>query len=233
MKHLVAIRHVAFEDLGSFESVFKKLGYGINYLDAGKDELHLIHPLDPDLLVICGGPISANDEHLHPFLKEEFKIVQERIRRHRPILGLCLGSQVIAKALGSTVYSIRAKEIGWYPLTLTEAGKQSPLHYLDADQTHVFHWHGETFDLPKEATLLASTPVCKSQAFAYGKRVLGIQFHPEVIPHHLEQWYIGHTCELSQHPEIELHKLRRDAKHWGNTLQLQAERFLTEWVKSF
>lgn len=230
MKHLLALRHVAFEDLGYFEGVFQKRGYKIIYMDTGKDNVEFIHTIDPDILVICGGPISVNDHHLYPFLLDEFKIVESRLKNKKCTLGLCLGAQVIAKALGAAVYPAKSKEIGWSPLTLTSEGMQSPLRFLGEGNIKVFHWHGETFDLPKNTTLLASTPICENQAFSFEDHTLALQFHPEVIPHHLEQWYIGHAAELSQPKNIDIRQMRLEAIQWGSLLKQQGEKFLNEWI---
>ncbi|MFI5342963.1 MAG: glutamine amidotransferase [Chlamydiales bacterium] len=232
MKRLIALKHVAFEDLGYFEEIFQGLGFSVTYLNAGRDSLDLIQKMNPELLVICGGPISVNDEHLYPFLLDEFRMIESRLKQQKATLGLCLGAQSIAKVLGSKIYSNRVKEIGWAPIALTVAGKQSSLRFFAEDKTHVFHWHGETFDLPQQATLLASTTICKNQAFSYGNHTLGLQFHPEVIPSHLEQWYIGHSCELSQQKDLSIDQMRRDAQLWGNTLQHQGELFLNEWIQN-
>lgn len=230
MKQLLALRHVPFEDLGYFEPIFQGHGFKVIYMDAGKDNIKFIETVDPDILVICGGPISVNDEHLYPFLADECKIVESRLKRGKCTLGICLGAQVIAKVLGASVYSAKSKEIGWSPLTLTKEGRQSPLRFLAEENANVFHWHGETFDLPQRATLLASTPVCANQAFSFENHTLALQFHPEVIPHHLEQWYIGHSLELSQLKNIDLHQMRLQAIHWGPLLKQQGEKFLHAWI---
>ena len=233
MKSLIALKHVAYEDLGYFEEVFQTLGFTISYLNAGKDNIDLIQKLNPDLLVICGGPISVNDEHLYPFLLDEFKIIENRMKHQRPTLGLCLGAQAIAKVLGSKIYPNKVKEIGWAPITVTDEGQQSPLRFLAEDKTSVFHWHGETFDLPKQTTLLASKHACKNQAFSYEHHTLGLQFHAEVIPNHLEQWYIGHACELGHLKDVSIDQMRRDAQFWGHVLKRQGDLFLKEWVSQF
>lgn len=233
MKHLMVIRHVAFEDLGYFEKVFHSRGFKITYIDAGKDSFDSIKTQDPDMLAICGGPISVNEQHLYPFLLDEFAIVESWLKRKKPVLGLCLGAQVIAKVLGSRIYPADSKEIGWSPISLSKEGKESPLRFFGEEHTRVFHWHGETFDLPKQTTLLASTSICPNQAFAYENHTLAIQFHPEVIPEHLEQWYIGHTCELSQVKMTNVFQLRKEAQQWGSLLRKQGQKFLSEWIDNF
>lgn len=231
MKQVVVLRHVPFENLGYFEQCFKDNGFKITYVDAGKDDLSVIEKNDPEILVVCGGPISVNDEDLYPFLHDEFRIVKERIKQKRATLGLCLGAQVIAKVLGSKIYPGKSKEIGWFPITLTDEGKNSSLRFLGQEGIKDFHWHGETFDLPHNAVLLASTSICTNQAFSYGEEILAIQFHPEVTPEQLEQWYIGHTCELGQLKNISIAELRQDAKKYGKELRKQGEKFLNEWLE--
>jgi GMP synthase (glutamine-hydrolysing) len=113
----------------------------------------------------------------------------------------------MARALGAKVYPNHTKEIGWHPLTLTEIGKTSSLNYLSSEHTSMFHWHGDTFDLPNGAELLASTPNCKNQAFTYGRNGLAFQCHPEISAQHLEKWWIGHAAELS-HNHLSVNNLR-------------------------
>lgn len=231
MKKLIAIRHVSFEDLGSFERILIAQGYSITYVEAGKDDILSLVGFDPDLLIILGGPISANQEDLYPFLKEEYRLIEKRIRQGLPLIGICLGAQMIARVLGSRIYSAEEKEIGWMPIALTEEGRRSSMRFLDEEGVKVFHWHGETFDLPKDCERLASTALCKNQAFSKGPQLLGLQFHPEVIPAHLEQWYIGHACELSSDRESRIPILRKDASQWGDLLLKQGEKFLLDWLR--
>src|ERR1700761_7407365 len=181
MNHeVLAIRHVHFEELGSLERVLGDRGLLVRYLDVGSARIEAPNPVTPSLMVILGGPISAYDDDAYPTIAPLVAMIEKRIAAGLPTLGICLGAQLIARVLGARVYPSGETEIGWTPLTLTEAGRQSPLRHLDGAQTSMFHWHGDTFDLPDNATRLASTPACENQAFAWGNHVLGLQCHPEI-----------------------------------------------------
>ncbi|MCW8851654.1 MAG: glutamine amidotransferase [Gammaproteobacteria bacterium] len=228
-KTVNVIRHLAFEDLGSFSSVLQAHGYKINYVDAGYDDLSQIDAVSDGLLVILGGPISVNDTAMFPFLGEEISLLKRRIAADRPTLGICLGAQIIARALGAKVYPGDEKEIGWYDLSLTAAGEQSALRYLDAKHCSMLHWHGETFDLPVGAALLASSEKFPHQAFSYGKNILALQFHPEVTQRSMEKWFIGHIGEIMQTDEVSVEKLREDTHRYANQLEMQGELFFNSW----
>ena len=155
-KSAVAIRHVAFEDLGSAAEVLEAHGYAAQYLEAAVDELNTPRARDADLLVVLGGPIGAYDEPLFPFLSDELALLEYRLESGRATLGICLGAQLMARALGARVFPGGKKEIGWSRLKLTEPGAQSALSPLTCP---VFHWHGDTFDLPTGAVHLGQRPV--------------------------------------------------------------------------
>jgi len=227
----VAIRHVNFEDLGSLEPALKAVGYQISYADAGIDDLAAIEALAPDLLVVLGGPIGAYEEDLYPTVKDEIRILEARLAAERPTLGICLGAQLMARALGARVYSSGAKEIGWGPITLSPAGRESPFRHLGEDQTAVLHWHGDTFDLPEGANLLASTSVCRNQAFSWGRNALAFQFHPEATGARFEQWLIGHACEIAS-AKLSVSALRTDALRYAPRLIAQARKSFDEWLKT-
>lgn len=225
----VAIRHVCFEDLGSFAGVLAARGFELRYLEAGVDDLASFDPLAPDLLVVLGGPIGAYEEDIYPFLTDELILLKRRLAADRPTLGLCLGAQLMARALGARVYPGPAKEIGWIPLTLTEAGRASPVAHLDGAQTSMLHWHGDTFDLPEGATLLASTGICRHQAFSWGRAALAFQCHPEAAAATMERWFIGHANELAG-AKIPVPQLRADTARLGAALEAQGTRCFAEWL---
>ena len=230
MKTALAIRHVAFEDLGGFGPVFERRGYAIQYAEAGMDDLGQALKGDPDILVILGGPIGANDDADYPFLKDEIATLERRAKSGRPVLGICLGAQLMARALGARVYPAHAKEIGWAPIRLTDEGRGSCLAALSPNGEPVMHWHGDTFDLPDGARRLASTDICPNQAFAWGPAWLALQFHAETIRSGLERWFIGHTIEIAASPGISVANLRADTARWGVSLESRGAACLERWL---
>lgn len=229
-KTAVAIRHVAFEDLGVLEGVLGRRGYRIEVLDAGVSELDRASSRRTDLLVVLGGPIGAYEEEAYPFLVDEIRLLEQRLAAGLPTLGICLGAQLIARALGSRVYPNGQKELGWKPLQFTAAGRQSCLAPLDEGATHVLHWHGDTFDLPEGARLLASTDACPHQAFEWRESCLALQFHIEATQAGLERWFIGHALEIATTPGVSVARLRADTRRHGARMELLGTRCLEAWL---
>lgn len=228
MKTLLAVRHVPFEDLGSFAPVLAKAGYSIRYADAPTADFTALGKQHWDLLAVMGGPIGVNDGADYPFIAPELKLVEARLKAGLPLLGVCLGSQFIAKALGSEVRRNAKVELGWKPLTLTEAGRHSALQHLTGP---VLHWHGEIFDLPQGALSLCSTDLTPHQGFSWG-RALAMQFHPEVTAAGLEQWYVGNVGDI-RGAGTTTTELRRDAQVHAGTLEAQGAAVLADWLKEF
>jgi GMP synthase (glutamine-hydrolysing) len=179
---VLVLRHEPFEHLGHFERVLNEDGVPFHYIDLGEP---LPEP-GSEPVIIMGGPQSANDPD--PHLRAELGFIRESISKKVPVLGICLGSQLIAKALGAPVYKNAVKEIGWAPVYFTEAGKKDTLFTGLPSPTTLFHWHGETFDLPENAEWLAYSDQCRHQAFRYGQNVYGLQFHPEITPEMIVDW---------------------------------------------
>ncbi len=174
------LQHVPFEGLGSIEPWLRDAGYEIShsplYRSAEFPDLGSV-----DLIIVLGGPMSVNDEGEFPWLIEEKRFIREAIEAGKPVLGICLGAQLIASSLGARVYRNHCKEIGWFPAHGIPRSC-SPSNYSFPSTMDVFHWHGETFDLPSGASHLARSEACPNQAFQIGRNVIGLQFHLEMIP---------------------------------------------------
>ena len=174
-------------------------------------------------------PIGVYETGDYPFLTSEVALIEYRLSRNLPTLGICLGSQLMAKALGSRVYRGPVKEIGWGAIQLTEEGASSCLGSLRGDDTVVLHWHGDSFDLPSGAARLASNKNCENQAFAYGDSALALQFHLEADPRQLEEWYVGHAVELAAE-KISIAELRAATHRHSNDFAVRANRIFSDWL---
>jgi GMP synthase (glutamine-hydrolysing) len=224
----VALRHVAFEDLGLFEPVLKHRGYKVEHVPTGLHSLAEQEWVDADLVVVLGGPIGVGDIDVYPWLGDEIAGIRRRLNSQLPLLGLCLGAQLMAASLDAHVAPLPTKEIGWAPVSLTAAGASSPLQHLAG--LDLLHWHGDTFDLPQGATLLASTPMTPNQAFSVGPAALALQFHPEVDASRMEPWLIGHTAELRA-VSVDICSLRvSSARQCPDAQARAAGRLLNEWL---
>ena len=181
MLNIHYFQHVPFEGLGSIAAWAQAAGHQINVtrLYAGEQP----PPVDQvDWLIIMGGPMGIDEEERYHWLVEEKAFIREAIDQGKKVLGICLGAQLIADALGASVHPNPEKEIGWFPVFLTSEAETLPLAKKLPDHQVVFHWHGDTFELPDGATHLLSSNQCKNQAFIYGDRVLAFQFHLETTP---------------------------------------------------
>jgi len=176
--HVHVLQHVPFEGLGSIEDWLSKKGTRVTFTQFF-DSVRLPSPAGLDLIIALGGPMSVNDEAQFPWLRDEKRFIADAIAGNKAVLGICLGAQLIASALGARVYPGAEKEIGWFPVS---AGAAAPDSFAFPARADVFHWHGETFDLPDGAVRLASSPACRNQAFQVGARVIGLQFHLETTP---------------------------------------------------
>jgi GMP synthase-like glutamine amidotransferase len=182
--HVHFFQHVSFEDLGSIEPWLKTTGCQITctrfYENPALPEID-----DPDMLIVMGGPMSVNDEKELPWLKSEKHFIRNFIDRQKPVLGICLGAQLIASAMGAQVYPNPEKEIGWHAIQRTPSMDSS--FFTFPSTLNVFHWHGDTFELPSGAMRLARSEACDNQAFQLNDSVLGLQFHLETTAQSLKQ----------------------------------------------
>jgi len=193
-------QHVPFEGLGSMEAWLCEAGYeiGVTRWHAGE---RAPDPGEIDLLIVMGGPMSVNDENIYPWLAAEKDFLRRWIDADRPLLGVCLGAQLIANSLGARVYPNAVKEIGWFPVTAVTPLPEYAFRFLP-EQT-VFHWHGETFDLPAGAIHLARSAGCEHQAFQVGRHVIGLQFHLETTPETAAALITNCRTELTPAPYVQ------------------------------
>lgn len=189
--NVLIIKNIVTEGPGTIGDYLRANNYPYSIIDLQRGT-----PL-PDIaafthLVIMGGPMAVYEMDLHPFLVEEAKFIETAIKAKKRILGICLGAQMLARVFGARVYPGKEKEIGWYDVSLTSDGIADPLmsqlKIPGKEVAEVFQWHGDTFDLPQGATLLASSPICTNQAFKYTEHVYALQFHIEVTPEIVHDW---------------------------------------------
>jgi GMP synthase-like glutamine amidotransferase len=176
--HIHVLQHVPFEGLGSIFPWGQSQGATISTTKLF-ESANLPTLSEFDVLIALGGPMSVNDEASLPWLRDEKRFVRETIDSGKPVLGICLGAQLMASSLGARVYPGTNKEIGWFPVV--SCAQRSDC-FVFPDETEVFHWHGETFDLPADAIHLAKSEACFHQAFQVGARAIGLQFHLETTP---------------------------------------------------
>lgn len=226
-KTIYAIQHLAFEDLGSLEDLFYQLGFRVRYFEAGVDDLKQAFEYE-GLTIILGGPIGVYETEDYPFLLDEIRYLKQRLEKNLATIGICLGAQLIAHALGAKVYAGHVKEIGWSGLDISYANNNILAPLAD---TAVLHWHGDTFDLPENATLLTSSKIYSNQAFHVGQNILALQFHIEVAKDSFEKWLIGHTYELRK-ANINISHLREDNNKYAENLADKAEVIFKEYLKN-
>ena len=236
MPRLLVCQHVPFEILGTLDPVFRSHGFRIRYVNFGRDPEAQPRLRGYDGLVVLGGPMSVGETDRYPHLIAEIELIRTAIDREIPVLGICLGAQLIARALGAEVRPSPRQEIGWYDLSLTEEGRRDPLFAHFEDPEKIFQWHGDTFDIPHGAVHLALSPGCPSQAFRYGSSVYGLQFHLEVDQPLIERWLTVpvHQAELARlKGRIDPQRIREQTPKYIERLKRLSDRAFVEFVHLF
>lgn len=229
MSTLLVVQHVPHERLGTFELAFKEAGCALTFLNTYELQASWLSPSAYDGLVVMGGPQSVYQQSKYPFLTKELALIRAAVKADRPILGVCLGAQLLAEALGGNVTPAEQKEIGWYPLMREPGADGEPLFGPFGQTETVFQWHGDTFDLPRGATQLFSAPLCDQQAFRFGATVWALQFHVEITEAMIATWIVKNKAELARlkgvidpaaiRPQIPQHlpRMRGLARHVAQT----------------
>ncbi|MES2093119.1 MAG: glutamine amidotransferase [Actinomycetota bacterium] len=223
----LVLRHLEIAHLGNLDAVLRDRGYDIRYLDVASGSLD-DHP-EPELVVVLGGDMGVYERDAHPFLESELAYLRDRLAAERPTLGICLGAQLIAEALGETVRKGKSVEIGFREVKPTEAGLDSPLRHVLG--VPMMQWHGDTFGLPSGAVRLASSTAYSNEAFALGDYALAVQFHPELTADMFESWITDGSAELAE-LGIDPDDLRREALTKGPEMQAASVAMFSEWLEA-
>ena len=225
--NVLIIKNIASEGPGTIEDYLRseRLPYSIVDLKKGETAPEVN---DFSHLVIMGGPMAVYEMDRYPYLKNEAKLIEQAVKANKHVLGVCLGAQMVAHALGAKVYAGGQKEIGWYEVTLTPEGMKDPLLsalMLDGKSTaQVFQWHGDTFDLPRDAVRLASSDLYPNQAFRYADGVYAFQFHVEVTPAIVFDW-------LKNEKGIDLNSVDAQSKRIYDPYRVRAMKCYKEFFK--
>ena len=188
MSRLLVFQHVAAEPLGTLDPLIRRRGHRIKFVNFEREP-----DAQPNVdryrgLIVLGGPMNVEDQEHRAHLKVEMAAIERALAQDKPVLGICLGAQLLAHVLGAPVRRHANSEVGWYELTMTSAGEGDPVLAGFGRATPVFQWHHCSFDIPKSAEHLASTATCENQAFRHGANAYGFQFHPEVDARLIERW---------------------------------------------
>lgn len=235
-RKILVLQHVPFEPLGTLDPILRDAGFRIRYVNFDRKPKSLPSLKRYRGLIILGGPMNVDDTQRYPNLGVEVDLIREALDRDLHILGICLGAQLLAKSLGATVNAGRHKEIGWHDIELTEAGANDALLSSFARVQRIFQWHSDGFDLPSEAVLLAGSAVCPNQAFRYGEKAYGFQFHLEGDQPLIERWLTTpvHVEEMaSLHGAVDPDAIRAETElHIDMLCNLSRETF-GRWVRRF
>jgi GMP synthase (glutamine-hydrolysing) len=228
----IALFHEDFEDLGSFDSVLKDRGWEISLLDARTPGNVASVTRQIDLLVILGGPMGVYEAGRYPFLQAEIDLASGRLSQDFPTLGICLGSQIMAAALGARVHRGPVQEIGWYPIEMECQAESDPAaSRIASEDAMVLHWHGDTFDLPAGAVPLARSRLYERQGFRMGKFGYALQFHLEVLPERIGEWTRAYAAQLANTPKAQsAAQIEAGARRHGPAMVRQARSFLSAYL---
>jgi GMP synthase-like glutamine amidotransferase len=216
-KTILIVKHIEQEGPGLIGQFFRDDGWELRTIELGNgeklpDSLH-----DISAVIILGGPMNVDEEDLYPFLKEEEKLIRKALIEEIPMLGICLGAQLIAKTCSAAVTKASEKEIGWYHVTLTEEGQKDSLFRGLPKNIPVFQWHEDTLELPANGVLLAQSKKCRNQAFRIGNNVYGLQFHVEVTDDMIEAWM------KDEAGKVNIEKIMSDTQRVRDDFEQQAK----------
>lgn len=236
MRRVLVFQHVAHEILGTLDPLLKSAGFRIRYVNFGRDPRARPNLDGYHGLVVLGGPMHVDQADRHPHLRTEAEAIRDALDRDIPILGICLGAQLLAHALGAPVGPAIRKEIGWHDVSVSPLGRADPLFSTFAATERIFQWHGDTFEIPRGAEHLASSELCANQAFRWGDKAYGLQFHLEVDAPLIERWLSipEHRAEIENScGAVAAEEIRRETRSRIEGARRLADRVFGEWVRLF
>jgi GMP synthase (glutamine-hydrolysing) len=223
----LAVRHVNFEGLGVLGMLLRERGYHTHYVDAHDPSLTVEHCLAAKLVVVLGGPHAVYEADKHPFIRHEINCAHARLQADKPILGICLGAQIMTVAMGGKVAASASREFGWGEVKLTPEGTTSVLAALQ--DVPILHWHGDNCALAPGCTLLASNKFSPVQAFQVKPHQLGLQFHLETGPERIDHWLDVYKSDLMQF-KISAGDIRAQAKKFGEAAVEAGRKVFSNWL---
>ena len=223
----IVLRHDDTIHLGNLEPVLLEHGYDVRYVDTMREDVSVLDPHAADLVVVLGGEMGVYEADRFPALLDEIALLESRLTAGRPVFGVCLGAQLMATALGATVYRGPTNEIGYRSVEPTEAGADSPVRHIAG--VPVFQWHSDTFDLPEGVTRLAGSPQYGNEAFSIGNWALAVQFHPEVTEEMHEVWLAASEAEVAAEG-FDPADLRLERERYSEGMQGASRAMFSEWL---
>ncbi|MEC8624435.1 MAG: type 1 glutamine amidotransferase [Bdellovibrionota bacterium] len=231
---ILIFQHVPHEILGTFDPLLKRRGVRMRYVNFSRGNVDSINLESYDGLIVLGGPMSVNQLDEYPHLKEEIYWIKKAIEQDLFVLGICLGAQLISKALGGEITKSPSPEIGWFDIKLNNEGKEDPLFEFFDENQKIFQWHGDAFSIPEGAVNLASSTNCPHQAFRYGQKVYGFQFHLEVNQDLIERWLDNEVneSELEKHSRyMDIPRIRKETEQYLGPLQVLSDKTFALFLK--
>ena len=230
-KTALIIRHVPYEGVAGFRDPIEAAGYEVDRIDVADERFSTLDLGQPDLLIMMGGPMGVYEQDRYPWIACQLKRLARRLEANRPTLGVCFGAQMMAEAMGGKVFAGHASEVGFHPVTLHPGGADGPLRHI-AD-VPMLHWHGDTFTLPDNVELLASSPLYAHQAFRRGNNILALQFHAEMgLDPRIEAWIEGGRAAMARAGTTEA-RLRADHDRLGPAAVAAGQAMIADWLETF
>lgn len=233
---ILVFQHVPYEPLGTLDPLLKEAGFRIRYVNFGRMPEARPQLERYEALIVLGGPMNSDQIDTYPNLLTETDIIREALDRDMSILGICLGAQLLAKALGGSVSRNTRREIGWYDVELTAAGRADPVLAAFSARQEVFQWHEDGISLPPDVVRLAGSEISPVQAFRHGEHAYGFQFHLEASLPLIERWLTvpDHAATLAQEAgNIDAHEILERAKEAIGPLQLLSRETFGRWIDRF